>query len=114
MSSAESLHQLMLTCEEWFSGLRIPSISMISYHHQIFLTVSSQLGFHLGRPFRTNMEDVTVGKPNKTRYSRSNNWFPYVSPDSVYAGSGVPDHMDAICEEQINLCEIMAPCGDFL
>ncbi|KAJ9212928.1 transcriptional regulator family: Fungal Specific TF [Paecilomyces variotii] len=26
--------------------------------------VDHQLGFHLGRPFRTSMEDVTVGKPH--------------------------------------------------
>ncbi|KAL4940033.1 hypothetical protein BDV06DRAFT_27066 [Aspergillus oleicola] len=78
-------------------------------------TVDHQLGFHLGRPFRTNMEDVTVGKPTSNAIRRDKDkWIPYVSPGSVYAGSGVPDCMEAICEEQVYLCEIMAPCGDFL
>ncbi|BCS20232.1 uncharacterized protein APUU_20664S [Aspergillus puulaauensis] len=78
-------------------------------------TVDHQLGFHLGRPFRTNMEDVTVGKPTKNTHRRgSDRWAPYVSPGSVYAGRGAPDCMESVCEEQINLCEIMAPCGDFL
>ncbi|KAL4807863.1 fungal-specific transcription factor domain-containing protein [Aspergillus unguis] len=81
-------------------------------------TVDHQLGFHLGRPFRTNMDDVTVGKPsNNTSATHwdSDNWFPYTSPNSTtYAGSGVPDSMEEVCEAQITLCEIMAPCGDFL
>ncbi|KAL4928755.1 transcription factor domain-containing protein [Aspergillus undulatus] len=78
-------------------------------------TVDHQLGFHLGRPFRTNMEDVTVDKPasNATRREHDR-WTPYASPDSIYTSPGVPDCMEAVCEEQVNLCEIMAPCGDFL
>ncbi|KAL4912391.1 fungal-specific transcription factor domain-containing protein [Aspergillus aurantiobrunneus] len=78
-------------------------------------TVDHQLGFHLGRPFRTNMEDVTVGKPiNNASRREPDRWTPYVSPDSMYAGSGVPDCLEGLCEEQVNLCEIMAPCGDIL
>ncbi|KAL4950635.1 fungal-specific transcription factor domain-containing protein [Aspergillus filifer] len=78
-------------------------------------TVDHQLGFHLGRPFRTNMEDVTVGKPTSNAVRRDNDrWVPYVSPGSVYAGSGVSDCREAVAEEQVYLCEIMAPCGDFL
>jgi hypothetical protein len=74
----------------------------------------SQLGFHLGRPFRTNMEDVTVGKPSgNATHQEPGKWVPYVSPDS-YVGSGVSDCMEAVCEEQIMLCEIMAPCGYIL
>ncbi|KAL4883235.1 fungal-specific transcription factor domain-containing protein [Aspergillus karnatakaensis] len=79
-----------------------------------FIT-DSQLGFHLGRPFRTHMDDVTVGKPNLNADQRdSNMWFPYVSPNFLQSECGVPDCMDAVCEEQVTLCEIMAPCGYFL
>ncbi|KAL4734497.1 hypothetical protein BDV11DRAFT_212720 [Aspergillus similis] len=78
-------------------------------------TVDHQLGFHLGRPFRTNMEDVTVGKPTASaRQQELNRWMPYTSARSVSAEIGVPDNMEAVCEEQVNLCEIMAPIGDFL
>ncbi|KAL4909505.1 hypothetical protein BDW74DRAFT_174707 [Aspergillus multicolor] len=74
-----------------------------------------QLSFHLGRPFRTNMEDVTVGKPaSNTHRQEQARWMPYVSVSSIYAGTGVPDCMEAICEEQVTLCETMAPMGDFL
>ena len=61
------------------------------------------------------MEDVTVGKPTSNAVQRdSDRWIPYVAPGSVYAGSGVPDSMEAVAKEQVYLCEIMAPCGDFL
>ncbi|KAL4754331.1 hypothetical protein BDW72DRAFT_190193 [Aspergillus terricola var. indicus] len=78
-------------------------------------TVDHQLGFHLGRPFRTNMEDVTVGKLTaRTRQQEQNRWMPYTSAGSISTGIGVPDNMEAVCEEQVNLCEIMVPIGDFL
>ncbi|KAL4761339.1 uncharacterized protein BDW70DRAFT_168090 [Aspergillus foveolatus] len=78
-------------------------------------TVDHQLGFYLGRPFRTNMEDVTVGKLTaRPRQEEQNRWMPYTSAGPVSAEIGVPDNMEALCEEQINLCEIMAPIGDFL
>ncbi|KAL4980276.1 hypothetical protein BDW66DRAFT_167250 [Aspergillus desertorum] len=77
--------------------------------------VDHQLGFHLGRPFRTNMEDVTVGKPAAyTHRQEQDQWTPCTSAGYGYAGTGVPDSMEAICEEQVRLCEIMAPIGDFL
>jgi hypothetical protein len=61
------------------------------------------------------MEDVTVGKLTaRTRQQEQNKWMPYTSAGPVSAEIGVPDNMDAVCEEQINLCEIMAPIGDFL
>ncbi|KAL4800910.1 fungal-specific transcription factor domain-containing protein [Aspergillus venezuelensis] len=78
-------------------------------------TVDHQLGFYLGRPFQTNMEDVTVGKPTCNAVQRDKDkWIPYVAPGSAYARSGVPDCMEAVAEEQVYLCEVMAPCGDFL
>ncbi|KAL3437522.1 hypothetical protein BDV09DRAFT_201792 [Aspergillus tetrazonus] len=78
-------------------------------------TVDHQLGFYLGRPFRTNMDDVTVGKLTaRARQEEQNRWMPYTSAGPVCAEIGVPDNMEAVCEEQINLCEIMAPIGDFL
>jgi hypothetical protein len=78
------------------------------------LTPYSELGFHLGRPFRTNMEDVTV-KPNSgTGRHQQGKWVPYVSLNSVHTGSGMPDCLDAVREGQITLCEIMAPCGYLL
>ncbi|KAL5343017.1 fungal-specific transcription factor domain-containing protein [Aspergillus crustosus] len=78
-------------------------------------TTDSQLGFHLGRPFRTNMDDVTVGKPNHNNSQREPNlWAPYVTSNSLHFECGLPDCMSEVCEEQVILCEIMAPCGYIL
>ncbi|KAL3456563.1 hypothetical protein BJX64DRAFT_296570 [Aspergillus heterothallicus] len=74
-------------------------------------TVDHELGFHLGRPFRTNMEDVTVKPKGKADQYQHGRWAPYESLNSTYASSGVPEYMDALCEGHITLCEIMAPCG---
>ncbi|KAL3487352.1 fungal-specific transcription factor domain-containing protein [Aspergillus germanicus] len=77
-------------------------------------TVDHELGFHLGRPFRTNMEDVTV-KPNSgTGRHQQGEWVPYASLNAIHTGSGMPDCVDAVREGQITLCEIMAPCGYLL
>ncbi|KAL2810101.1 hypothetical protein BJX63DRAFT_444874 [Aspergillus granulosus] len=77
-------------------------------------TVDHELGFHLGRPFRTNMEDVTVKPNHMAGPHQHSKWVPYVSLGSSYAGSGVLDCMDAVREGQITLCRIMAPCGYIL
>ncbi|KAL2840797.1 hypothetical protein BJY01DRAFT_257277 [Aspergillus pseudoustus] len=74
-------------------------------------TVDHELGFHLGRPFRTNMEDVTVKPNSMADRHQHGKWAPYISLDSMYPGSGVPDCINAVREGQITLCEIMAPCG---
>ncbi|KAJ9303113.1 transcriptional regulator family: Fungal Specific TF [Paecilomyces variotii] len=77
--------------------------------------VDHQLGFHLGRPFRTSMEDVTVGKPhdqgNKLGPSR---WIPYGLQDTTTGVSGFLDCTEAVSRQLISLCELMAPCGYIL
>ncbi|KAJ0420937.1 hypothetical protein BJY00DRAFT_323516 [Aspergillus carlsbadensis] len=77
-------------------------------------TVDHELGFHLGRPFRTNMEDVTVKPNNRPGRPQHGEWAPYVSLNTIHTGSGIPDCMNAVREGQITLCEIMAPCGYLL
>ncbi|KAJ5109282.1 hypothetical protein N7456_005957, partial [Penicillium angulare] len=76
--------------------------------------VDQQLGFHLGRPFRTNMEDVTVGKPCEDSGSMSNcRWTPFDS-SSMNPDSGLLDSKDAISQRLVSLCDLMAPCGYIL
>ncbi|KAJ5217927.1 uncharacterized protein N7498_000026 [Penicillium cinerascens] len=77
--------------------------------------VDHQLGFHLGRPFRTSMEDVTVGKPRQNAGSREHcRWKPCDSSSSASHGSGLLDSKDTISQQLVSLCELMAPCGYIL
>ncbi|KAJ5605747.1 hypothetical protein N7510_008528 [Penicillium lagena] len=78
-------------------------------------TVDHLLGFYLGRPCRTNMEDVTVGKPNnQANHWGTEKWVPYVSPNSVEPDTGLLDCMEAVNQQQVTLCELMTPCGYIL
>ncbi|KAJ5109655.1 hypothetical protein N7532_002300 [Penicillium argentinense] len=72
--------------------------------------VDHQLGFHLGRPFRTNMDDVTVGKPIPSSIT-SYNWILYESPASLDHTSDGIDCTKLVSQQLVSLCEIMAPCG---
>ncbi|KAJ5347505.1 transcriptional regulator family: Fungal Specific TF [Penicillium brevicompactum] len=77
--------------------------------------VDHLVGFYLGRPFYTNMEDVTVKKPDdKIQHQQSHNWTPYGSPipfaDSLETG----DCIELVSRQEVLLCELMAPCGYFL
>ncbi|KAJ5761528.1 hypothetical protein N7533_003567 [Penicillium manginii] len=73
--------------------------------------VDHQLGFHLGRPFRTNMDDVTVGKPSQDCCNQSQGWIPYENPASVIQRSDGHDCTGLVSQQLVSLCEIMAPCG---
>ncbi|KAJ6023459.1 uncharacterized protein N7446_013821 [Penicillium canescens] len=65
----------------------------------------------LSRPFRTSMEDVTIGKPRQCTGPRGQcRWTPY-EPSSVSHDSGLLDSKDAISQQLVSLCELMAPCG---
>ncbi|GFF91717.1 hypothetical protein IFM61392_09414 [Aspergillus lentulus] len=77
--------------------------------------VDHQLGFHLGRPFRTSMEDVTVEKPRQKAGSRGHcGWIPGEPSSSASYNSGLLDIKDAISQQLVSLCELMAPCGYIL
>lgn len=90
---------------------------MFSYSLRIYLTRSnsSLVGFYLGRPFYTNMEDVTVKKPNDdVDYRAPCKWTPYASPIPFDNNSGLYDCVGAVSRQEVSLCELMAPCGYFL
>jgi hypothetical protein len=77
--------------------------------------VDHQLGFHLGRPFRTSMEDVTVEKPRQKAGSRGHcGWTPCEPSSSASHDSGLLDIKDAISQQLVSLCELMGPCGYIL
>lgn len=123
MLSVESLLPLMLTFVERSSGPLIQLTSQYSIPIYVLVPVPfvlteclfRLLGFYLGRPCRTNMEDVTVGKPNNNANQWAHNkWAPYVFPSSVDAEAGLLDCTEALSQQQVALCELMAPCGYIL
>lgn len=68
--------------------------------------------FYLGRPFRINMEDVTVSKPHGgTTPGAQDRWIPYVSPRSFNDETPLPDYTSELHRQRVLLCEIMAPLG---
>lgn len=76
---------------------------------------SSLVGFYLGRPFYTNMEDVTVKKPNDdVDYRAPCKWTPYASSIPFDNNSELYDCVGAVSRQEVSLCELMAPCGYFL
>jgi hypothetical protein len=94
------------------SGLHISLTSKLKIPiHLSKLIPFSQLGFHLGRPFRTNMDDVTVGKPSQDCCNQSQGWIPYENPASVIQRSDGHDCTGLVSQQLVSLCEIMAPCG---
>ncbi|KAJ5964198.1 transcriptional regulator family: Fungal Specific TF [Penicillium vulpinum] len=77
--------------------------------------VDHLVGFYLGRPFYTNMEDVTVKKPNNDVDHREPcKWTPYASPIPFDNKSELSDCIGAVSQQEVTLCEIMAPFGYFL
>ncbi|KAJ5503526.1 transcriptional regulator family: Fungal Specific TF, partial [Penicillium fimorum] len=77
--------------------------------------VDHLVGFYLGRPFYTNMEDVTVKKPNNdVDYREPCKWTPYASPIPFDDDSELFDFIGAVSQQEVSLCELMAPCGYFL
>ncbi|KAE8148476.1 fungal-specific transcription factor domain-containing protein [Aspergillus avenaceus] len=77
--------------------------------------VDHQLGFYRGRPFRTNMEDVTVSKlDHNASPSTFTKWVPYACPSTVRDSTGLLDYTGAVSQQQVSLCEIMVPCGYIL
>ncbi|KGO47086.1 Transcription factor, fungi [Penicillium expansum] len=77
--------------------------------------VDHLVGFYLGRPFYTNMEDVTVKKPNNdVQYRKPCKWTPYASPIPFEHDSELFDYVGAVSQQEVSLCELMAPCGYFL
>ncbi|KAF7168738.1 hypothetical protein CNMCM5623_001644 [Aspergillus felis] len=70
---------------------------------------------YLGRPFRTSMDDVTVGKPCQNAGSRGHfGWTPCEPSSSASHDSGLLDIKDVISQQLVSLCELMAPCGYIL
>lgn len=74
----------------------------------------SNVGFYLGRPFYTNMEDVTVGKPNGDVHREPRKWIPYDPPNSDHSDEGLLDSMEEVTRQEVFLCELMARCGYIL
>lgn len=72
----------------------------------------SMWGFYLGRPFRVNMEDVTVSKPSSDSLQASNHaWTPYVSSKSIQRAGTRRDYPDTLLGQRVLMAEIMAPLG---
>lgn len=79
------------------------------------LNLFSHLGFHLGRPSRTSMEDVTVGKPHGQHSQLSQyRWAPYETQNRGNETTGLLDCTEAVSQQLVSLCELMVPCGYIL
>ncbi|PWY65416.1 hypothetical protein BO83DRAFT_367912 [Aspergillus eucalypticola CBS 122712] len=76
--------------------------------------IDHQLGFHLGKLFRTSMEIVTVGKPRQDEAYVDNCGLPSGEPSSASHGSALIEGKDAISQQLVSLCELMSPCGYIL
>lgn len=75
----------------------------------------SQVGFHLGRPSRTSMEDVTVGKPSSHHGPKNTcQWAAYESSSPANHEFGFTAEQELIGQQMVSLCELMAPCGYIL
>ncbi|CAG7923853.1 unnamed protein product [Penicillium olsonii] len=91
------------------------SIHPYSLHALISFRNTSLVGFYLGRPFYTNMEDVTVPKPDGSlQHRQPHNWTPYACPIHFTDNLESVDCVEAVSQHEIMLCELMAPCGYFL
>ncbi|GAM83028.1 hypothetical protein ANO11243_010140 [Dothideomycetidae sp. 11243] len=72
--------------------------------------IDHTLGMHLGRPFRINMEDVTVPKPSGVPSSNyAQEWTPYVSLSQSVAP--MPDKIAELHRQRVLLVELMEPIG---
>ncbi|KAI1102678.1 fungal-specific transcription factor domain-containing protein [Jackrogersella minutella] len=73
-------------------------------------TADHTWGLYLGRPFRINMEDVTVGKPGGDPANETTTqWIPYGSPKSLEDCTPFIDYPEELSRYRAMLCEIMAP-----
>ncbi|KAH8648492.1 fungal-specific transcription factor domain-containing protein [Xylariales sp. PMI_506] len=76
-------------------------------------TTDQMWGFHLGRPSRVNMQDVTVNKPEGLSQSKpAGRWTPYVSSNYLPRDvAPLQDDIDELSRHRAILWEIMAPIG---
>ncbi|KAJ5168261.1 uncharacterized protein N7482_003855 [Penicillium canariense] len=80
-------------------------------------TLDQHWGYLLGRPFRINMEDVTIDKPGRdSTWDQAQRWTPYGLPYPVSYLSDTPivNPVAALSRYRILLCEIMTPLGHVL
>lgn len=98
-----------------FWGAYTVELYVLQLLNGLLLIVYSYWGYYLGRSFRVNMDDVSVGKPNFDLVSREASlWTPYVSARSKETSSTMLDHTEEVSRQRILLCEIMAPLGHIL
>lgn len=71
-------------------------------------------GFHLGRPFRTHSENITVARPQaKQSSSRSTvPWVPYVSAEQPVEWPLETLDVSEIHQQRLKLVEVMAPVAN--
>ncbi|KAF2155529.1 hypothetical protein K461DRAFT_290551 [Myriangium duriaei CBS 260.36] len=70
------------------------------------------LGLYLGRPFRINMEDVTVSKPYSSTLQHPNmaqDWFPYASSEPSSSFPPMSDPVELLQLQRVSLVELMEP-----
>jgi hypothetical protein len=61
------------------------------------------------------MEDVTVRKPQgHVVQSEQYRWAPYEMENSANSTAGLLDCTEAVSQQMVSLCELMAPCGYIL
>ncbi|KAJ6036412.1 fungal-specific transcription factor domain-containing protein [Penicillium herquei] len=80
-------------------------------------TLDHHWGYLLGRPFRTNLEDVTVQKPGLyAKRIEAQRWCPYGLPyaTSFPAGLSIPLFAPLLSLHRVTLSEIMTPLGHVL
>ncbi|KAJ5545817.1 fungal-specific transcription factor domain-containing protein [Penicillium frequentans] len=80
-------------------------------------TLDHRWGFLLGRPFRTNLEDVTIQRPGVGfRKDQAQRWYPYGLPHpTVYPpGLSIANSASSLNLHRIILCGIMTPLGHVL
>lgn len=68
-------------------------------------------GFHLGRPSRINMQDVTVTKPISSDASVPDTRWPYGSPQHLANTPSLHSDLNALSRHRALLWQIMAPIG---
>jgi hypothetical protein len=96
------------TSEEAILEFSMPLLTLHAIRHW---------GFLLGRPFRINMEDVTVDKPGRdSSWDRAQRWTPYglPYPDSSLPDTPIVNPVTTLSQYRILLCEIMTPLGHVL
>ena len=70
-------------------------------------------GFHLGRPFRINMEGATVSKPSPGA-DTPRQWMSYVSARNSDQQIVLTDQTKELHGQRVMLAEIMAPVAYIL